>query len=182
MILGVLAALVTFSTFAAVYFAAESKDHPTLSSIGSASNKTYTIMSVGVTASGILLFLFARNWLVSTLALPKPFLYLAGVTGLVCYPIAALVPYTGKWRKVIHNVAVFTACTLFLVMGYMIARSYVLPKGIGHLIMFIIALMLYLVYEFRRRFPTPKFIFVQALYIGSFYVIILLATIYGSTP
>lgn len=174
--LGPLAIVITWIAFLFVYFNTSREGHTTLSSVAAANKWNYWVFCIGLIASGLLIFVFIRDWLMPALQLPRIFLYITGVATLVCQPIIAIVPIGTKWQSAIHNGAAYIEWPLFPIMALMIAQSNVLPAVIRVVCWGLIGFMVYLAVEFRKNFLKPKFLHIQGLFIASFHTMLLLAT------
>ncbi len=175
-LLGPLAILITWLTYAFLYLVRDKSAHTTLSEVGAIGSRNYIIFCSGLLASGIIVFLFIRLWFVDALQLPPVFLYIAGIAALVLQPIIAIVPMRGKVMARMHDTAAYIESALLPIMAFMIARSSVLPVGVRLVCLALTLFMVYLVFEFWRNFLKPRFILVQIAFGLSFHLIILIST------
>ncbi len=174
--LGPLAILVAWSVDLIIFFSFDRGEHYTFSSIGASHKKAYALFATSTFIAGVLIFFFFKNWMINALMLPRIFLPVAALGALFLQSIVAFVPRTIGLKRRIHDVAAYIECALLPVMGLIISRSPVLNKLVQYICLFIVIFMIYLYYEFKKRFLRPQFIYIQALYYGSFHLIVLLAT------
>ena len=177
MLLGPFSILIAWLVYWVVYFKSDRTGHTTLSSVVASNQRNYWLFCIGLVASGIFFFVFARNWLVSELQLPRVFLYIVGIAALFFQSIIAVVPMKGKYKMMAHNVAAYGECTLMPVVAIFVAQSRALPMVVRAICWALVVFMLYLVVEFKRNFLKPRFIKVQAAFSASFHAIILLAIV-----
>ncbi len=178
--LGPLAIAIVWAMFSFVYFASDRRGHTTLSSVAASRKRNYWLFCSTLLVSGLLIFLFMKDWLIPTLELPSITMYLTFAAALVFQPVIAIVPLGNKWQSFVHNVAAYAECILMPPIAVFIAQSYVLPWWVRMMCWGLIVFMIYLAAEFRRYFLKPKFIHIQAYFTASFHLIILIAFVAGA--
>jgi hypothetical protein len=179
MILGPLAILLAWTTFAILFFTSDRTGQTTFSGLSTTRKRSYALFSSGLVVSGLLIFLFVKFWFAEALKLPDIFTYIVAFSTLILQPVGAIAPFKDENAKDTHNLAIYLEGALLPVMAVLIARSPILSIGVTVVCWSIIAFMLYLLFEFRRQFLKPRFIFVQVGYIACFHLIILIATFYA---
>lgn len=179
--LGPLSIIIAWITYTLIFVKTDRAGHFTLSSVAASSRRNYWIFCAGLIVGGMLFFLFVRDWLMDALALPDIFLYLTGIATLILQPIIAIVPLGNRLQNRIHNIAAWLESALIPVLAYFIVRSPALSSFARLVCLILLGGMLYLVFEFKKNFLKPRFLYIQVLYWTSFHLLVLTATISALT-
>lgn len=173
--LGLILVAITWLSGAFMIAKWHDESRPTISRHVAGGKMAYWLFATVLVVSGLLFYVWFINWLSPRLGLSMEFKAILTLT-IIGQMITAVIPDTGKHRKLVHDVAASTMSVLYIPLDALILAAPRLSI-FAHIVVsvagiYMVGALVWVVILNRNR---DKFLIFQALYIMAFQVAIMAA-------